>query len=115
MILSAILMDMPPNAKPIATGNHEGMLFCSMTKSSAGKSREKKLADSITPAANPSIPSRTFLLTSFVKNTDAAPIAVRSHVNTVATKAWRIGLSSANDGKFKVKHLIQMDMRLICL
>jgi hypothetical protein len=108
-------MDMPPNAKPTATGNHEGMLFCSVARSSAGKSSEKKLAANITPAANPSMPSRTFLFTSFVKNTDAAPIAVRSHVNTVAKKAWRIGLSSANEGKFKVKHLIQMNTRLICL
>ena len=58
---------MPPNENPMATGNHGAVLFCSTDRSSAGKRREKKLAANITPAANPSIPSRTFLFTSLLE------------------------------------------------
>ena len=78
---------MPPNENPMATGNHGAVLFCSPDRSSAGKRSEKKLAANITPAANPSIRSKTFLFTSFVRNTDAAAIVVRNHVNIVAINA----------------------------
>jgi hypothetical protein len=51
---------------------------------------DQKLAVIITPAANPSIPSRIFWSTFFVRKTDAASNAVRNHVNAVAAKACNI-------------------------
>lgn len=42
-----------------------------------GRRREKTLAASITPAAKPNMPSRSFRLGSRVKKTLAAPTAVR--------------------------------------
>jgi len=59
----------------------------------AGDSNDQKLAAIITPAAKPSIASRTFLSISLKKKTMAAPKAVRPHVKRVARKVCMIGLS----------------------
>ena len=45
----------------------------------------------MTPAAKPSMESRTFLLISFVANTTAAPTAVNSQVKIPAASACEIG------------------------
>jgi hypothetical protein len=51
---------------------------------------DQKLAVIITPAANPSIPSRIFWSTLFVRKTDAATNAVRNHVKAVTARACNI-------------------------
>jgi len=56
-----------------------------------GESSDQKLAAIMTPAANPSIESSTFLLIPLKKNTSAAPKAVTNQVNRVAKKALHTG------------------------
>ncbi len=56
----------PPQRKPAATTNHEGRNFPSAI-TSAGASRDQKLAAIITPAAKPSIASRVLRLGSCCK------------------------------------------------
>ncbi|MGB8086233.1 MAG: hypothetical protein WCF07_08090, partial [Nitrososphaeraceae archaeon] len=74
----------------------------------AGTSNDQKLAESITPAANPNIASNTFLLKFLIPNTNAAPSAVNDRVKNVAIRACKIGLASvrkANKGTTGVKWL----------
>jgi hypothetical protein len=97
-ILSIIIMNNPPKENPNATCAHDGtavIVSCISAKSRAGTRSDQKLAAIITPAANPSIASRTFWFTLVVRKTDAAPSAVRNHVKDVAIRACNIGLRSA--------------------
>jgi hypothetical protein len=55
-----------------------------------GARRDQKLAAIITPAAKPSIASRTFLFIVLKKNTIAAPRAVTPQVKRVAIRACRV-------------------------
>ena len=57
----------------------------------AGDNRLQKLAATITPPVNPSIPSRAILLIVLNKKTVEAPKAVIPHVNRVAYKAPTTG------------------------
>ena len=57
----------------------------------AGANKDQKLAATITPPVNPSMPSRVFLDISLNKNTIAAPLAVKNQVNVVAIKAAQTG------------------------
>ena len=56
-----------------------------------GASKLQKLAATITPPVNPNIPSSNPLFIPLKKNTNAAPRAVKIHVNKEAYKAANIG------------------------
>jgi len=75
----------PPSKNPITAGSH-GISPIDSDNSMAGESKDQKLAAIITPAAKPSIESRTFLLISLKKKTIAAPSAVIPQVKRVAKK-----------------------------
>ena len=63
-----------------------------------GARRDQKLAATITPPVNPSMPSNHFRCISLKKNTNEAPAAVKAQVNVVATKAALIGpIESSHD------------------
>ena len=83
-------MHTPPRRNPTRAGNQTGRSFPSDI-SRAGESRDQKLAAIITPAANPSIASRTFLSSSLKKITRAAPAAVMNHVKRPAIRACCTG------------------------
>ncbi len=80
----------PPPQNPTRAGSHDGTPNPADI-SIAGARSDQKLAAIITPEANPSIESRTFLLTSRKKKTTPAPAAVRAQVPIVATRAWATG------------------------
>ena len=58
-----------------------------------GAKSDQKLAAIITPAAKPNMESISFLFTSLVKKTRAAPAAVTAQVKRVAMNAWETGLN----------------------
>jgi hypothetical protein len=60
-------------------------------RSMEGASSDQKLAAIMTPAAKPSIASKSLRLTFLVPNTSAAPSAVIPHVNSVAKAPARPG------------------------
>ena len=88
--MSMSLRNTPPAKNPITAGTH-GMLPISSAISIPGASNDQKLAAIITPAAKPSIPSRSFRLIDLKKNTIPAPAPVMNHVKQVARKACMIG------------------------
>ena len=61
----------------------------------AGASKDQKLAATITPPVNPSMPSRVRRGTSPNRNTSAAPAVVSSHVPVVAMSAAIAGCMPA--------------------
>jgi hypothetical protein len=89
--MSISRMHTPPRRNPTKAGNQTGRSFPSDI-SMAGESRDQKLAAIITPAANPSIASRTFLSSSLKKITRAAPAAVMNQVKSPAISACWTGL-----------------------
>ncbi|MDP7312265.1 MAG: hypothetical protein QF831_02370 [Candidatus Thalassarchaeaceae archaeon] len=100
--MSILLMQKPPNINPTRAGNQIGRVLPS-DNSRAGARRDQKLAAIITPAANPSIPSKTFRFGSLKNKTKAAPAAVRNQVNSPAIRAYCIGPKlSTNDNKLIV-------------
>ncbi len=66
-------MNAPPNKKPTVTTAYTGR---DVSHSMAGRSREKKLAAIMIPAAPPIIAVRNFSSTLLEKNTRLAPSAV---------------------------------------
>jgi hypothetical protein len=62
----------------------------------AGANSDQKLAAIITPAAKPSMASRTFLLMVLKKKTTPAPAAVTAQVKQVANSAWMMGFKPLN-------------------
>ncbi len=74
-------MNATPHINPM-TGAIHTICPCVLTISIAGNSNEKKLADSINPAAKPSEISNIFLCGDLIKKTDAAPKDVPSHTNS---------------------------------
>jgi hypothetical protein len=74
------------------------LLACSAI-SIAGANKLQKLAAIITPAAKPSMLSKTFLFIFLKKNTTEAPKAVTNHVKQVASSACIMGLSPLNQVK----------------
>jgi hypothetical protein len=72
------------------TGNQEGMPAEAGT-AKAGASIDQKSAAIITPAAKPSIQSRTLRLISLARNTTEAPMAVMAQVKQPAKKAKNTG------------------------
>jgi len=93
--LSMIHRKRPPRMKPVRAGTQAGTEDPSAIWI-AGASRDQKLAAVITPAAKPSIPSRTLRFTVLNTKTRPAPAAVTPHVKQVASKACRIGLCCLN-------------------
>ena len=88
--LSTSLRKKPPARKPTRGGNH----FTSPMDSESsidGASNDQKLAAIMTPAAKPSMASRTPFRMLLKKNTIADPRAVRPQVKSVATSAWATG------------------------
>ncbi|TXT41710.1 MAG: hypothetical protein FD137_2673 [Spirochaetes bacterium] len=75
----------PPARKPTRGGNHFTKPMDSES-SMAGARRDQKLAAIMTPAANPSMASKTRRLMVLKKNTRAAPRAVRPQVKRVAKR-----------------------------
>ncbi len=73
-------------------GSHSGREL-SEESSIAGARSDQKLAAIMTPAAKPSIASRSFRGTFLVPNTRAAPSAVIPHVKSVAINACKTGVS----------------------
>ena len=65
-----------------------------------GANKDQYDAATITPPAKPNEPSNKFLCSPFgIKNTNAAPSAVKPHVNNVPKNALYIGsLFSSNGG-----------------
>ena len=59
--------------------------------SMAGANKLQKLAATITPPVNPSIPSKTTRFMFLKKKTKEAPKAVKNQVNSVAYKAAKTG------------------------
>ncbi|BBO77394.1 hypothetical protein DSCW_48110 [Desulfosarcina widdelii] len=89
--MSTIQRKAPPKRKPEVAGTQAGKLDSSAI-SIAGASKDQYDAAIITPAANPSIASKTFRLMVLKKKTSPEPSAVMNQVNNVAIKAWRTGL-----------------------
>jgi hypothetical protein len=73
--------------KPTAAGIHIILGYIRSESSIEGFRSDQKLAATITPPVNPSIPSKTPLCIDLKKKTKEAPSAVTSHVNVVASKA----------------------------
>jgi len=97
----------PPRRNPKRTGTippRKGLL-CSEC-SIAGANKDQKLAAIITPAANPSIPSRIFLLTSLKKNTRPAPAAVIPQVKRPAAKACSTGLQPSKNSNITLEEMM---------
>ena len=80
----------PPSRNPITAGNQSASA-CPVDISMAGASSDQKLAAIITPPANPSIVSSSRRLKVRVRNTVAAPRAVRPQVKPVASSACTTG------------------------
>ena len=81
---------MAPSAKPNAAGNtftnpSPGLI------SIDGASKLQKLAATIIPPVNPSMPSNMPRCIDLIPKTIAAPAAVTSHVNVVANNAAKTG------------------------
>jgi hypothetical protein len=103
-ILSILHKKTAPMRKPAPAGNHAGRsLPCDI--STAGASKDQKLAAIMTPPAKPSIPSSIFLLTSLARNTVAAPSAVKPQVKHVATRACRMGWKFLKESIMFLNHL----------
>ncbi len=88
---------MPPPRNPSAAWSHAGTAPppCSAI-SIPGASSDQKLAATMTPPANPSIPSRIFRFTSRARKTALAPSAVTPHVNSPASSACIPGCNPLN-------------------
>src|SRR5690554_5789177 len=80
----------PPPMNPAAATTH-GVKPISAARSRPGLISDQKLAAIMTPAAKPSIVSKTFLLMVLKKNTREAPSAVTPHVKSVANSACVVG------------------------
>ena len=76
----------PPAINPMAAASH-GIISRDSAISIPGLSNDQKLAAIMTPAANPSIQSRAFLLKFLETKTRAAPQAVIAQVKRVAIRA----------------------------
>jgi hypothetical protein len=79
-----------PIRNPVTVGIQGGVPLSSAS-STAGASREKKLAAIITPAAKPSMKSISRWLIVLKKKTREAPNAVTNQVKSVASRACQIG------------------------
>ena len=89
--LSKPKMKMAPSAKPNAAGNtftnpSPGLI------SIDGASKLQKLAATIIPPVNPSMPSNIPRCIDLIPKTIAAPAAVTNHVKVVAKRAAKTGL-----------------------
>lgn len=82
---------MAPRKKPTPAGIQLYPGYILSEISMAGLRRLQNEAATITPPVNPSMGSNTPRLMVLKKNTQAAPAAVTSQVNTVARKAAHTG------------------------
>ena len=85
-ILSPANKSIPPEKNPIKATN-QAVIFKLLAIAIEGSNKDQNDAAIITPAANPSIASITFLLTLLKNITTAAPNIVIAQVNKVAIKA----------------------------
>jgi hypothetical protein len=102
MSLSMLQRKTPPARKPMA-GGIQGIPPVASVRAMAGARSDQKEAAIITPAAKPSMPSRSLRLTVRKKKTQAAPAAVSSQVKRQAQKACSRTGSSAKASSMAVR------------
>lgn len=95
IIKSSNLTSTPPRRNPATAGNHG--LPVSAESSTEGASSDQKLAETMIPAASPSMPLRTLPETLLNGIMAKAPRAVMSQVKSPANRALRAAPSSVNE------------------